>query len=324
MSVSRKCDYSRRKFDTGHSSRVELFPLPAVAKPDPPAGRSVHAQRRFDRKLHIWREASHAVDALNLLYVCRRDFHPGRRYPEELALAHRQVHKHVIRRIAEMRPRSIPTATEAAREILGSCYDYMGSSCTVVPYDETTVSLPEALKTPVSLASVLAPGTWAQLSLGTMLADDDVVEWRRRDGAGASSYTDERMRSDPDLMRSFALRLLRCGVAGVTATCKEEVTLFFVTKKGGRQRLVLDCRRVNEVFRSPPSPDLGSGECFSRLCTAEREGVAVQRASGATDDGPATVGDKTVFFADVDLKNCLYQCGMPLDWCDCFVLLKVS
>ena len=212
-----------------------------------------------------------------------------------------------------MRPRSIPSTTEAAREILGSCYDYMGSSCTVVPYDETTVSLPEALKTPVSSASVLHPKTWAQLYLGTMLADDDVVEWRRRDGAGAPSYIDGRMRSVRDLKSRFALRLLRCGVAGVTATCKERATPFFVTKK---QRLVLNCRQVNEVFWSSHSPDLGSGECFSRLCSAERKGVAVPRASGATDSPPAIAGDKKVFFADADIKEFVNQCGMPLDLCD--------
>ena len=143
-----------------------------------------------------------------------------------------------------------------------------------------------------------------------MLADDDVVEWTRRDG-GASSYTDERMRGDMNLQRSFARRLLRCGVAGITNNSKERVTPFFVHKKNGKQRLVLDCRRVSDKFRDPPSPDLGTGECFSRLNTAERSGAQLPPSTGAPDEGPPATGAQTVFDAESDIKNCFCQCAMP-------------
>ena len=316
--------YARRKFDSPvNTNHGELYPIPPPTPPAAPEGRSVHAQRRFNHKLRIWQEACHAIDALNLLYGCRRDRRLGESgCSPSLAQAHRQVHQHIIQRIAKMRPLAVPTGPAAARELFGSCYDYVGDSCSVVPYDQAKVSLPDGSLNPVMLADVLAEKTMGHLILSSMLADDDTVLERREFGA-APQYTDEAMRGDPGLLRDFSLRLLECGVAGVTSVKKDTVSPFFVKKKGDKQRLVLDCRRVNEIFRRPPSPDLGGGECFSRLCTVEREGRATGTV-GPTEGDACAEQRKKVYFADADIKNCFYQCGMPGDWCDYFVLLEVD
>ena len=316
--------YARRKFDSPvNTNHDELYPIPPPTPPAAPGGRSVHAQRRYNRKLRTWQEACHAVDALNLLYGCQRDRQRGEgKCSPSLAQAHRQVHQHIIQRIAKLRPLATPTGPAAARELFGSCYDYVGDSCSVVPYDEAKVSLPDGSLNPVMLADVLAEKTMGHLILSSMLADDDTVMERREQGA-AAQYTDEAMRGDPGLLRDFCLRLLTCGVAGVTSVCEETVSPFFVRKKGDRQRLVLDCRRVNEVFRRPPSPDLGGGECFSRLCTVEREG-RVSGSVGAPGGDASAEPRKTVYFADADIKNCFYQCAMPDAWCDYFVLMEVD
>ena len=116
--------------------------------------------------------------------------------------------------------------------MLGSCYDYMGSSCTVQPYDEQAVSLPTALRSPVELSTVLKPETWDHLSLDNMLADDDMVAWRRSAGK-TIPYLDERLRKDSRLYFDFIGRLFDAGIAGVTDTCRETVAPFFVAKKGG-------------------------------------------------------------------------------------------
>jgi hypothetical protein len=67
-------------------------------------------------------------------------------------------------------------------------------------------------------------------------------------------YTDEVLRRDPEAMKTFLVSLANCGVLTASCNPKGRVTLFFVKKKNGKQRLVLDCRVVNAIFRRPLSP----------------------------------------------------------------------
>jgi len=69
-----------------------------------------------------------------------------------------------------------------------------------------------------------------------------------------------------------------------------EIQPFFVTKKGGKQRLVLDARRANQWFRRPPCPDMRAGEALQRL----------ELTSG-----------QELFIGTADIRNCFYQCGVP-------------
>ena len=48
-----------------------------------------------------------------------------------------------------------------------------------------------------------------------------------------------------------------------------------MTKKGDRQRLILDCRPSNRLFRTPPSTILGSTEAWGRLEMDEDETLFV-------------------------------------------------
>ncbi|CAK0885505.1 unnamed protein product, partial [Prorocentrum cordatum] len=70
-----------------------------------------------------------------------------------------------------------------------------------------------------------------------------------------------------------------------------KITPFFVKAKQGPQRLVLDCRRVNQMFRHPPKPEMSSAENMHGL-------EAPDEAS-------------PVFVATGDIHNCFYQCGVP-------------
>jgi hypothetical protein len=92
-----------------------------------------------------------------------------------------------------------------------------------------------------------------------------------------------------NIRRSFFKRLADCGILGFSRTSKAAVSPFFVSKKNGKQRLVLDCRRVNQLFRKPHRPDLGPAEALQRI------------------EQP---GDEPIFEAEADLKNCFYQCGI--------------
>ena len=122
-----------------------------------------------------------------------------------------------------------------------------------------------------------------------MVADADVLDWRRR-YEPEGQYEDVIFRRDPEARLAFLRRLYACGILGFSTRPRGRVTAFFVSKKANKQRLVLDCRHINQMFRKPPKPDLGSADAYSRL----------RPPSGAS-----------VYIAEADVQNCFYQIGVP-------------
>ncbi|CAK0790584.1 unnamed protein product, partial [Prorocentrum cordatum] len=59
-------------------------------------------------------------------------------------------------------------------------------------------------------------------------------------------------------------RLLKLGLARLSTARRCQVDIFFVKKKGDRQRLILDRRPANRPFRSPPGVDRVSSDGLSR------------------------------------------------------------
>eukprot|EP00959_Pyramimonas_sp_CCMP1952_P357653 7488470-Pyramimonas_sp.AAC.1 len=55
------------------------------------------------------------------------------------------------------------------------------------------------------------------------------------------------------------------GLIRWSTTPKEIATPCFVRKKDGRQRLIIDARRTNQLLRDPPSTLLATPESFARL-----------------------------------------------------------
>ena len=43
------------------------------------------------------------------------------------------------------------------------------------------------------------------------------------------------------------------------------MAVFMVTKKAGKQRLIIDARRTNKLFQKTPCALLGSGDCWGRI-----------------------------------------------------------
>ena len=81
------------------------------------------------------------------------------------------------------------------------------------------------------------------------------------------------------------------------------MTPFMVRKKHGRQRLVLDCRLVNEAFRKPPKMDIGAAENLAGLRVPEGEKLHVAQA---------------------DIENCFWQCGLEPELSVFFGMPKIS
>ena len=117
---------------------------------------------------------------------------------------------------------------------------------------------------------------------------------------------------DPGLRRAggryhrFIRRRFDTGMLDFTDTdvaC--EIGLFAVTKKGDKQRLVLDCRTANFHFDAPPSTRLPTAAGLSRLTMPE---------------------GTTLYSAQFDLKNVFYQIGLPksLRWYFCILRVRAA
>ncbi|CAE8681315.1 unnamed protein product [Polarella glacialis] len=81
------------------------------------------------------------------------------------------------------------------------------------------------------------------------------------------------------------------------------VTPFFVTKKGGKLRLIFDCRVVNLRFKKAPKLAMGSGSSWSSLEVAE--------------------GDQ-LWIAQSDIKDYFYSLALPAELAKFFCLPSID
>ena len=92
-----------------------------------------------------------------------------------------------------------------------------------------------------------------------MLADA-VMQRQNLESAPVQSYMDTRLRASRVERISFYRRLFECNIIRFVKKSFCNITPFFFVKKNDKQRLVLDCRRCNALFKRPPAPDMGAGE----------------------------------------------------------------
>ena len=116
----------------------------------------------------------------------------------------------------------------------------------------------------MELHSVLAPDIRDNINKEHMLADDDVVYYRQTHEP-ITLYTDIVLKGNRSKRLEFYEMMCSRGLIGISKQSSSHISLFFVSKKAGKQRLVLDCRRTNQLFRKPHRPDLGPAESIQRL-----------------------------------------------------------
>ncbi|CAE7820938.1 unnamed protein product [Symbiodinium necroappetens] len=108
-------------------------------------------------------------------------------------------------------------------------------------------------------------------------------------GLESDCYVDPALAHNPIKYHEFISDLIDCNLLYFTDQPRVQVGVFVVTKKQQRQRLIIDARRANRLFRSPPSTCLGSVESWTRL---EVEGGA------------------PLFMAQEDVKDYFYRLGI--------------
>ena len=140
------------------------------------------------------------------------------------------------------------------------------AGCSVRPYCADKVRIVrEGSVNPKKLSSVVGPdgakyvaepGRWIWKSLNELakLNLDDLVQ----------PYLDPALRN-PKTMRNLVKKLFEAGVITFRRKCRCKVGLFFVVKKDGMLRMVVDCRLANMLHHLPPYADLATASALSQM-----------------------------------------------------------
>lgn len=134
----------------------------------------------------------------------------------------------------------------------------------------------ELLKDPIS-TMMLSPQEWGE-----------VVE----QGVRIKPFMDTILKQDAEQYQQFVLSLYKRGMIQFTSRPKDRITPFFVAKKSGALRLVLDCRAVNQRFRQPPAMKMAAGSSWSNL----------QVPPG-----------QTLYIAQSDIRDYFYSLPLPVE-----------
>ena len=117
-------------------------------------------------------------------------------------------------------------------------------------------------------------------------------------------YWDPTLARDQKQRHEFFRLLLRLGILGAHLEVKQTVGCFFVKKKDGNIRLVVDCRRSNRCHRRPPRTSLGGALGLRELDLSMLDGMCDSLGfSALSPEGPG-VGES-------DVRDAFYQFATP-------------
>ncbi|CAE7664704.1 unnamed protein product, partial [Symbiodinium pilosum] len=270
------------------------------------AGMGRRSQRRA---LHRWREmeeTNRTLAALNSMYSAPAKQGHATSFFRTSAAQARAI-DFIRQSVHEMgRPPADLSGPEALRQ-LRAAGAYDGGDQAVVgvpsPYNPESVSLPSPGWQPIDLAALWGADGHEMVGDFTrskLLPLSDARQHVLASGV-EKPYWDPCLKHKPTygkfLSRLWASNLIDF----VLEPCREEVAIFFVTKKAGRLRMIIDARRSNCHFTDPEYVHLCTGEALSRL----------------EADAPLTV-------ATADLKDAFYHIGLPVEWRDVFGLPPIQ
>ena len=130
-------------------------------------------------------------------------------------------------------------------------------------------------------------------------------------------YMDAMLMKDRRAYEKFIADLDARGLILWTRHPKEKVTAFFVKKKTGQLRMVIDARRVNAVFAAPPGVELCTAEGLSRIELDLGQEVGDEEWRGEAGSG------QPIFAGSLDAKDCLYRLRLRPDLAEYFALPPV-
>ena len=264
------CQQSPRpacSLDEGREIPRDVFPLPSVMPRHMShfGGVSRKVVRRAQKQFHVEAAMEECVVALNALYS------GGKLVPAPIgapSLAQRTVLDHVRNSVLQLGgPQGLTCAGALGQLRAFDGYGEDQAPCSVRPYVPSLLSLPEKGNQAQPLDSLMGDGGGdivGEFCRSRLLSVDEAR--RNLDRLGLSSvYADPRLR-DPRVFSGFVRRLYEADLIEFSEEkpC-EYVEMFFVAKKDGRLRMVVDCRRSNEWFAAPDKTRLCTAEALSRI-----------------------------------------------------------
>ncbi|CAE7038510.1 unnamed protein product [Symbiodinium sp. CCMP2592] len=135
-----------------------------------------------------------------------------------------------------------------------------------------------------------------------MLSEEEIAGVIEK-GLENKYYIDPVLSRDPRAYHELVADLVSSKLLSFTGRPKSQVGVFAVTKKNDKQRLIVDARRTNAIFRTPPTTLLGSVESWGRLEVGS---------------------DEDVFVAQEDVRDFFYRLGISKDLGEYFSLPAVD
>ncbi|CAE7559605.1 ppt1 [Symbiodinium natans] len=156
---------------------------------------------------------------------------------------------------------------EALRQLLARRAGYGDSPGALASLVLERLSLPRGQSEPVSLLDVLPEDEVRRVQ---NFEDDMMLSPEERaavleQGLEGECHIDPVLLHDTWLYHRFIAELYSCNLIHFTVKPRVQIGAFVVTKKNNKQRLIIDARRTNRLFRTPPCTLLGSAETWSRL-----------------------------------------------------------
>ena len=162
-------------------------------------------------------------------------------------------------------PDSRQSEEAAARELLRSRAGYSPRPTTVETFRPGSVSLPDSVVNSPLLVDVLSEKDRALVEgFGTHMLSDTSDMMEVHDYVPeVCPYMDAGFREDPRLYAEFICDLFGRGLVAFTRRVRCMNGLFFVGKKGNKQRMIVDAKPANRLFRRPPGVYLAGPESFA-------------------------------------------------------------
>ena len=130
----------------------------------------------------------------------------------------------------------------------------------------------------------------------------DELSARRASEGKARAYWDVTLKSDRAVYISFVKELLKRNMCKLHSAHVSSVGCFFVSKKSGKIRIIIDVRKTNRLLRPPPSTTLASTAAVAEFESEEEE----------------------LHFSIQDIADCFYQFAIDGRLQKYFALMPVT
>ena len=111
-----------------------------------------------------------------------------------------------------------------------------------------------------------------------MLLDEEEIGVMMEQNKPVDIYMDPLLKNNMGMYCNFVHDLFEAGMLDFTVRPRGLVTPFFVAKKSGKLRLILDCRETNRLFRRPPVLAAGTGASWSQIRIPDGEQLYVAQS----------------------------------------------